>query len=159
MRVLTCNIAVCVAMVVAPTLAAPRLVSSVAAPCTDDLGCSLLGKCVSGKCECRKGWKGSDCGAADLAPLNVSLGYQVSPTGDSPSPFREHNASPAHMYTTDRWRQTNSTCPPPHLDCACFLDTSLRASLHTVARCALLHCWQSLVPRNSDVHCGHHLPR
>ena len=43
--------------------------------CVDDEGCSLLGTCRGGKCACKKGWTGPVCSAADLAPLDVRLGY------------------------------------------------------------------------------------
>jgi hypothetical protein len=40
-----------------------------ASQCTDDLGCSLNGICETlGKCSCRQGWKGEECGILDLAP-------------------------------------------------------------------------------------------
>ena len=34
--------------------------------CTDELGCSLLGACVSNACECDQGWTGSNCQNPDL---------------------------------------------------------------------------------------------
>lgn len=43
--------------------------------CTSDLDCSLLGECTSqGVCRCDAGWKGIDCGVADLKPWNYT-GY------------------------------------------------------------------------------------
>lgn len=44
--------------------------------CTSDEDCSLLGKCVGGACACNKGWRGTGCSVADLAPLDLELGYQ-----------------------------------------------------------------------------------
>lgn len=52
------------------------LTAAAAAGCTDNGGCSLLGKCSGGRCTCFAGWTGASCARADLAPLNTSLGYQ-----------------------------------------------------------------------------------
>jgi hypothetical protein len=45
--------------------------------CTGDEDCSLLGTCHRGQCACDNGWRGDDCGVADLRPLQQpsSSGY------------------------------------------------------------------------------------
>ena len=42
------------------------------------MDCSLLGTCdtSSGVCSCKKGWTGSSCSRADVAPLDITKGYQ-----------------------------------------------------------------------------------
>ena len=47
-----------------------------AAGCTSDLDCSLLGDCISGKCVCDPGWKGEKCGLVDLLPTPRFGGYR-----------------------------------------------------------------------------------
>ena len=39
------------------------------AQCSDELGCSLAGRCVAGKCLCEAWTKGEDCSVLRLAPL------------------------------------------------------------------------------------------
>ena len=39
------------------------------AQCSDELGCSLAGQCVAGKCLCEAWTKGEDCSVLRLAPL------------------------------------------------------------------------------------------
>jgi hypothetical protein len=51
------------------------LLPSVTVPCNDDEGCSLLGRCVAGDCQCRTGWTGESCSVGDFEPLDVTLGY------------------------------------------------------------------------------------
>eukprot|EP01060_Flectonema_neradi_P040512 TRINITY_DN924_c2_g1_i3.p1 TRINITY_DN924_c2_g1~~TRINITY_DN924_c2_g1_i3.p1 ORF type:complete len:408 (+),score=72.04 TRINITY_DN924_c2_g1_i3:65-1288(+) len=45
--------------------------------CTDDLGCQLNGKCVSGKCECRSAWKGVNCSELALIPTPMDSGIHL----------------------------------------------------------------------------------
>lgn len=45
------------------------------AACTDDVGCSLNGKCVSGNCSCDAGWTGTACGELALGPTDPRLGH------------------------------------------------------------------------------------
>ena len=48
------------------------LTAAAAAGCTDNGGCSLLGKCSGGRCTCFAGWTGASCARADLAPLGAA---------------------------------------------------------------------------------------
>ena len=43
--------------------------------CTNDLGCSLNGACVSGRCHCDSGWVGESCELLDLLPADLTHGY------------------------------------------------------------------------------------
>eukprot|EP00040_Diaphanoeca_grandis_P013761 m.69504 g.69504 ORF g.69504 m.69504 type:complete len:434 (+) comp24099_c0_seq1:91-1392(+) len=44
--------------------------------CINDEHCSLLGTCTpQGRCKCLPGWAGYSCARADLAPLDITLGY------------------------------------------------------------------------------------
>lgn len=44
--------------------------------CVSNEECSLLGRCEQSKCICFDGWTGEGCSVADLAPLDITLGYQ-----------------------------------------------------------------------------------
>lgn len=46
-----------------------------ATPCTRPMDCQLNGDCVSGKCECDKGWAGDDCGQLNLDGGKVAYGH------------------------------------------------------------------------------------
>eukprot|EP01052_Picozoa_sp_SAG31_P008332 SAG31_NODE_419_length_15872_cov_21.857985_1_plen_403_part_00 len=54
---------------------------SISAHCSSDDDCSLLGVCVPEgpqhvrRCKCDAGWRGTDCGEADLLPLDPAAGY------------------------------------------------------------------------------------
>ena len=57
--------------------AAPAVAA--AAGCVDDLGCELLGKCVSGVCQCNPGFVGKSCGQLDLLPVDKKMHGRVWP--------------------------------------------------------------------------------
>jgi hypothetical protein len=70
------------------TLVAALLVSGryVVAKCTDDLSCSLNGRCGrDGTCHCSPQWRGAECGKLNLLPVSAS-----------PSGKRDVNASTGH---------------------------------------------------------------
>ncbi len=57
-------------------------------PCTDDMDCSLNGKCTvgSGVCECSTGWTGRRCETLDLAPVSMgAMGLDPSKNGTNMS--------------------------------------------------------------------------
>jgi hypothetical protein len=58
-----------------PAAAAAAAAASAATTCAADVDCSLLGRCVQGKCACDAGWTGADCGKADLLPYRGGDGY------------------------------------------------------------------------------------
>ena len=45
--------------------------------CSNDLGCQLNGKCISGKCECRRAWKGLNCSELSLLPTPRDRGIHL----------------------------------------------------------------------------------
>ena len=45
------------------------LAAGVVGACVDDEDCELLGRCVSGACQCAPGFVGPTCGALDLLPV------------------------------------------------------------------------------------------
>eukprot|EP01043_Picozoa_sp_COSAG02_P048469 COSAG02_NODE_4762_length_5013_cov_5.204314_8_plen_298_part_00 len=51
--------------------------------CADDLGCELLGECVTGECRCRPGFIGPSCGSVDLAPAAAATGGAVWPQAEA----------------------------------------------------------------------------
>ena len=56
----------------------------VAASCSTDSDCSLLGECRSGSCHCDPGWVGSDCAVLSLlppVPLTEAGSSYVAPDG------------------------------------------------------------------------------
>ena len=87
-----------VAMACAAQLVALALATATAAACETDEDCSLLGTCTATApqaggekhCHCDAGWRGDDCGEADLLPLDPAQGYVNSSAaswgGPSPSP-------------------------------------------------------------------------
>ena len=76
--------------------------------CSDDMGCSLLGICTAGVCQCDQGWAGPDCSRADLKPLNLSLGYNNGTDST-------WGGRPIKDPTTGRWSllvcQMTKSCP------------------------------------------------
>ena len=54
----------------------PMLVRSASgAVCSSDLGCSLNGRCVGGRCQCDAAWRGPRCGELALLPAASQNGY------------------------------------------------------------------------------------
>lgn len=45
--------------------------------CESDLGCSLNGDCVGGRCKCHSGWGGPRCGRLQLLPTTLQSGYNL----------------------------------------------------------------------------------
>ena len=58
-----------------------------AAPCTDDAGCSLNGRCKAGVCECLDAWSGPSCAVLNLLPAAKGGGLHAphSRSNDSSS--------------------------------------------------------------------------
>eukprot|EP00756_Hemistasia_phaeocysticola_P066394 Hpha_TRINITY_DN9205_c0_g2::TRINITY_DN9205_c0_g2_i1::g.28860::m.28860 len=49
---------------------------SIAAHCDGELGCSLNGKCVDGRCVCEPAWEGEKCETFARLPADPATGYQ-----------------------------------------------------------------------------------
>ncbi len=58
-------------------------VSAVAATCSSEDDCSLLGDCVNGACVCDQGWRGEFCEQLDIIPGKVGYGYHNQSAGAS----------------------------------------------------------------------------
>ena len=52
--------------------------------CESNLGCSLNGDCVSGRCKCHSGWDGPRCGRLQLLPTTLQSGGYISSSAMQP---------------------------------------------------------------------------
>ena len=67
------------------TLCLSAAAAQLESQCSDDLGCSLAGQCVGGKCVCEPWTTGEDCSVLRLSPLSSAAELQsvVQPVGDT----------------------------------------------------------------------------
>ena len=77
--------------------------------CHTDEDCSLLGICDSKKeCICDPGWKGTNCGIANLRPLNISEGYHQNKAASwGGRPIYNPSDQKWHLFVTEIQQQ----CP------------------------------------------------
>lgn len=79
--------------------------------CTSDADCSLLGVCVNpqtgpalepNRCDCDPGWKGEDCGQADLLPYRDGDGYiNESAASWGGRPVYDDKSKTWHLFATE----------------------------------------------------------
>ena len=74
--------------------------------CSNDVDCSLNGRCVAGVCRCEAAWKGDSCEVLSLLPADLSKGYD-SPHAAKPGKSSSWGGSVVevdgvfHMYSAE----------------------------------------------------------